>query len=326
MKLLKISAVCTAALLAACGGGGDDVATPPLPEPVVTAAPEADVTLTQDASLINVTPGETVRVTSLAITCKQDKTAAGGTDPWCRDQVPLGDIGIYSSIDLRNIKVLIDGQELDGWVTKEQNDLYRFRSQWSYPIYQVGNMEIVATISPEAASGQHSLVVFKADDVSFDKTLVVVPAQARLQVNALTQYAPMTLTASAGMVVYRGELGESAQKSVDITAECAEGTTCYAEVSFGEVVGLVPGTLVELCYSDVGGETSCWVTAEANTDGQAFIGTVWVNDDQHVQLRVYPKEAVNLYASAVKGTVGGKEIAPKLPNTCSAVTRDRCPG
>ena len=67
MKLFPLAVLVVTVLLAACGGGGDGAG----PALVATASPpEADVTLVQDQSFLNVTPGETVRVTSLALLCK----------------------------------------------------------------------------------------------------------------------------------------------------------------------------------------------------------------------------------------------------------------
>ncbi len=321
------------ALLTACGGGEEvtnnyyPATTPPAAQTPGAVVPEADVTLVQDLSVLNVTPGETVRITSLRIDCKQDKTAPGGSDRWCLSHVPLGDLGIVvAGLEIMDIKVLIDGQELTGWVNKEADGLYRFRSEWIYPIYRTGSIEIIATISPHATSGEYSLVVFKADDTAFDKTLTVIPAAARVEVKALAQYAPMTLSASEGTVVYQGKLDELVVKTVSIVTQCAPGTTCSAEIDFGDVFGLIPNTPFQVRVTYANGDQSFWSVADANADGLATVGTIWLPGDAQVEIKVYTLGTAYIYARSITGMSGDKKIAPKRPTTCTAVSGEYCKG
>ncbi len=355
MKMFSVLVVLVAALgLSACGGGDEPVgveptqktvpATPALPTVAVAPAPSAaapatpalpqapaivaDVTIQQLTTKLVVLPGERVRVTLFAVTCR-----AMYEDGWCPLQTPLGELGVTSTVPLQDLKVLYNGDQLDGWWSVE-GDLYRFNPLHLARVYRAGTIEVEATVSPYAEDGAHTVVAFTGVGASFDKTMEFLPTESTLHVRAQREYAPMTLWASSGYL-YPSNVKGGGDVTVTVVAECSDWNSCRASADFNWIGGLVPQSHVEICAHDAAnekGDCTALGSYPVDENGSAYLGRIefvpgWFGGRSAVYtIRLTPQEPTYLYARDVEAFTGERRIAPKLPVDCTALTMQSCKG
>lgn len=345
MFLIKkiLAAICVAFLaltLSACGGGEDEVvlaAPAPAPmvlAPVVTApAPvEADVTFRQINTRLDVLPGESIRATVAAITCK-----GMNKDGVCPSFVPVGDIGIVdetgAEYELLNIGLYYLGQKLDGWIINEGAGKYRFRSTGGLFIYQAGSLEIRATVSPWATSGVVHTLMLKT--VDYDKVLSVVQAKAELVVRADPTYQPMNIGTNSNGYINPNQDGRPV--TVQFTAQCgAPVGNCHASLDFGWVRGLVAGSPVLVCRTESNGTKECYDFGAADQFGEFYLN-LGLNPESGggsttYQVTFTPAQPTYLVAQRLESWINGVQIAPRVTgpegkaSDCSALANRNCKG
>lgn len=293
------------ALLAACGGGGDETVTtvsPPAPQPVVVA----DATLTQFATSPVVTPGAMFQPALASTTCVVDaKTGI------CAKQVPLGELGITTSLKLTDVKFWFDGQLMNG-VSITEEGKYRFFPVGYYTVWKPGiAVEVTATLAPSTTSGTTATVALQAASASFDKTLdVAAEIGNKVTVFAQANYAPARITV----------LGNQVSPSFQYSCPTTVSNSCWLQ--FTAYVGGAPDMEVRLYQDDL------WIF-QGWTDGNGYLsvgmGTGIVYAGQRI---TYRAEALGSLKSVwfrdFLSNSGGKQIEPLKPEGCTIVTPEGC--
>lgn len=330
-----VATTALAALLAACGGGGDDsqITLAPLPQPVVTAAPESDATLTQVKSAFIALPGETVRATVFQVTCKG--VTADGYCPgsW----VQVGHLLFKSSVELQDaIFTWSDGTTMQGDFRSEGGGVYRFVPAGSSPsyIFQKGSLTVDVIVSAYAKAGDHTLLVLEAGTPAPDQKIEVKSESATLTVYEVATQAPMTITASEA---YQPLVQNDKDRPfVDYTFEvsCVSGG-CNFRIDFGWIRNLHPGSPIYICPM-----SGCRVTAYVDEDGYAALELQeYTNGNTSFTIRLFPDDEMvkggwnyGLFADEVDSTINGTKIYPKIgtstePETrCTPFTQRKCKG
>jgi hypothetical protein len=224
----------------------------------------------------------------------------------------MGDIGITSDLPLEGLKVVHDGNVMNGFVQKEGN-LSRFVPTTYSGIWQTGTIEVIATLSPRAMSGATTKVLVQATDASFDKNLIVVPSdQARVEVLALLSYAPAVITSDDSWTEFK--------------------YTCPAEVVAGcQLVDFnisARGKPFRVFKVKIG--TYGEIDLPADASGTATINVYWnipVSAGQTLQITV--TDGAHIVQSLFQNFLsisGGKKIEPIRSTGCTASSDENCKG
>lgn len=301
-----MAALVITALLAACGGGGDTVPT---------AAPAADVTLTQAPANLTVTPGEEVRVGLLIASCPQETKS-----PVCASEVRLGDLKVTSTV-LQGVRMILDGNPIDGVVSKLGSS-YTLAPFGYYTVYAPGMvLEVYATVVPTTPTGMTSTVAIDVATASLNKKLVISGDATKVTVAALAHYAPVVITPE---VAPDGTVrGFRASCDARVAGGCTISKFSYA------VNAASPNNEMHLLLSDLG-----WLQVFTNAQGQASsvvqtdlripAGSSIVVQLTATRLPSSGGESISFRDFVTKS--GDKVIAPVLPEGCTAVTPQNCKG
>lgn len=296
-------------VLTACGGG-DSTTT--------VAAKPADALLTQVPSSLPVTPGETFRATLLNVTCP---LSSGSTD-FCAKQAPLGDLGFEVGLELLNSKVLYNGRQINGYFNRE-GSLYRFVLLERFELWQTGSIELIATLSPNAATGEKSLVVVHAASASFDRTIEFKSGTAKIEVLALPHYAPAVVASdNPGFVTGNTDMAEVSHFSYTCPVTVLSGCTLREfDVNLN---GVVEGAEVRVY---VAGDWYLQGFGDATGFSTYHLGVwKWVPAGETITVQVFGtmKPGGSIWFGEVISLSGDKEIAPKLSKECTAASPRNC--
>lgn len=281
------------------------------------AAVEPDVTLTQLESVQTVTPGQRFTTLRLSVSCPTSE----GPDGFCRKSVLLGEAGFNSALELSDIKLFYNGQEVPSW-TSHEGSLYRITPMVYWSAWRKGEIDIVATLSPNATSGEVTTVVAQIAVASFDKTLSLVSANDKVTVLALDFHAPVVISnVSAAMVPAAGKLVEVGHFDATCPQWVQQG--CALSSFNVQLNGVVPGSEVQVFINN-------------QPYSQYYADQDQLNIGMYPQYPMFAGQTITIQVFATMqsagGTVqffnlktisGGMEVAPKLPQGCELALGDR---
>lgn len=301
--------------LAACGGGSEQSS------PTVMTVQKADVTLTQVDSTQLVTPGETFRATLLKVGCP---ALVAGSLTYCEKITPLGEMGFEVMQDLQDLKVLYNGRELHGYFNRE-GTLYRFMPHERVEVYEVGSIELMATLPANAGTSGKSQVMVQVASASFDKTVDVVHGAATFEVYPIAHYAPAVIqNATSGFV-------SNANES-DLAELAHFEYVCPQTVTMGCTLGDLE---VEMYGTTAGSEMHVYVGGAwylqqfaSNESTMLMLNSGYiVGAGQSIMVQVYGQmKTGSVFFTKIGSKSGDKAIAVKLPNECTVVSAQYCKG
>lgn len=322
MRLITLT-ITTLGLIA-CGGGDPSVSEPVAVKPELVPA---NLKLTQVPMVTTITPGETIVVARLTADCLTHE----GTDA-CKIQVPIGEIGLDFDIEITDIKLLYNGQVMPSYFNREikkgDGNLYRILPTQLFTIWQKGVIEVTATVSPYAKTGEKTAVVVHVADASFDKTLELVASESKVGVLELQHLAPAVISnASPSAVTNNGNLGEVAH--FDVTCPITVVGGCSLS-SFDMTIFGSPGGAEVQIHID-GNWYAQYYTSGQGNDFFGFSGNYPINQGQTVTVRIsVAMTSGSVYIQNIKTTSGGVQIAPQLDRSeksCeSVITGANCKG
>lgn len=301
--------------LAACGGGSDE------PAPTVMTVQKADVTLTQVDSTQLVTPGETFRATLLKVGCP---AFVAGSLTYCEKITPLGEMGFEVMQDLQDLKVLYNGRELHGYFNRE-GTLYRFMPHERVEVYEVGSIELMATLPANAGTSGKSQVMVQVASASFDKTVDVVHGAATFEVYPIAHYAPAVVQNSSSGFVSNANESEMTQLA-HFEYSCPQTVTMGCTLTDLEVslYGTIPGSEMRV-YVDGNWHLQQFASSESSTLVLNPGNVVWAGQSITVQVYGQMKDG-NVFFTKIGSKSGDKTIGVKLQVECTAANMHNCKG
>lgn len=298
--------------LSACGGGSND-APPVTPKQPVVAAPRYDVTLTQYATRVVVTPGERVDVTAFNIDCLR----MADQHSFCASSTRMGDLGIVLPIGLVDPYLTFKGESVPANHVRDAQGLHLIRS-YDWFVWESGEARISAIVSPYATPGVSGGVELKAVSAAIGRSVGVVSGKAEVKVVADPAYEPAEVTSSDQFVSQDrfGDLSTVTMRCGDrVSGWCYFGWLTFKHTSSTEPAISSPRVTNAFYMSDSAGIREEYGGFVA----EVVVRDIWVAPGTTATV-VSQGAGVFGYTNVQMGNTwsGGKEIYPRLPQYCQA--------